>query len=76
VWAAFGAIVLGIVIIAVQHHRHPGAEPGVYRRGYEWTPDADDVDSKNSDPEEQTDGDAAAAESEPDSATATSPSRP
>ncbi|WP_425555018.1 prolipoprotein diacylglyceryl transferase [Gryllotalpicola daejeonensis] len=38
VWAAFGAIVLGIVIIAVQSHRHHGAEPSVYRRGYEWTP--------------------------------------
>ncbi|WP_425553264.1 prolipoprotein diacylglyceryl transferase [Gryllotalpicola koreensis] len=41
VWAAFAAVVLGIVIIAVQHHRHPGAEPSVYRRGFEWTPNAD-----------------------------------
>jgi prolipoprotein diacylglyceryl transferase len=41
VWAAFAAIVVGIVIIAVQHHRHPGAEPSVYRRGYEWTPGDD-----------------------------------
>lgn len=44
VWAAFAAVVLGIVIIVVQHHRHPGAEPSVYRTGYEWTPDGDDVD--------------------------------
>ncbi|HEY0248583.1 MAG TPA: prolipoprotein diacylglyceryl transferase [Gryllotalpicola sp.] len=74
VWAAFGAIVLGIVIIAVQHHRHAGAEPSVYRRGYEWTPGDDDVVSKDSDPVGQIDGDAAAADTEKDAAEATSPS--
>jgi prolipoprotein diacylglyceryl transferase len=56
VWAAFAAIVVGIVVIAVQHHRHPGAEPSVYRRGYEWTPGGDDVDSESSDGADQQPG--------------------
>jgi hypothetical protein len=44
----------------VQHHRHPGAELSVYRRGYEWSPSGDDVHSEESDPAEQNDGDIAA----------------
>ena len=38
VWAAIGAVVLGLIIIAVQTRRHPGAEPSVYVPGREWKP--------------------------------------
>lgn len=57
VWAAFAAVVLGLVIILVQHHRHPGIERSVYRPGTEWTPGGDDVHSKESDASQQVDGD-------------------
>jgi len=46
VWGALGAIVLGVVIIAVQSRRHPGIEPSVYRAGKEWTPPSE-VDSED-----------------------------
>ena len=36
VWGALAAIVLGIVIIAVQTRRHPGVEPSPYLPGREW----------------------------------------
>jgi len=35
VWAAFAAIVLGIVILYVQGRRHPGIEPDAYVPGRE-----------------------------------------
>jgi prolipoprotein diacylglyceryl transferase len=38
IWAAFGAIVVGIVIFAVQSRRHPGLEPSAYLPGREWSP--------------------------------------
>ncbi|MCU1515257.1 MAG: prolipoprotein diacylglyceryl transferase, partial [Microbacteriaceae bacterium] len=38
VWAAFLAIVVGLVIIVVQGRRHPGLEPSVYVPGREWSP--------------------------------------
>ncbi|MDI2098094.1 prolipoprotein diacylglyceryl transferase [Ruicaihuangia caeni] len=38
VWAAFAAIVLGIVIMWVQGRRHPGFEPGPYVPGRVWLP--------------------------------------
>ncbi|GAB3406717.1 prolipoprotein diacylglyceryl transferase [Schumannella luteola] len=38
VWAAVGAIVIGLVILVVQTRRHPGAEPSPYLPGREWTP--------------------------------------
>lgn len=41
VWAAWAAVVLGIVLILVQRRRHPGLEPSVYVAGREWAgPDA------------------------------------
>jgi len=46
VWAAFAAIVLGIIIFAVQSRRHPGIEPGPYVSGKEWSPDSSGVDSE------------------------------
>ncbi|WP_027478954.1 prolipoprotein diacylglyceryl transferase [Gryllotalpicola ginsengisoli] len=72
VWAAFGAVVLGLVIIVVQTRRHPGLETSVYRPGYEWTGDDAAVDSQDSDSDEQIDGDAAAAETDSGAAPATS----
>jgi prolipoprotein diacylglyceryltransferase len=40
VWAAFGAILVGLVIIVVQSRRHPGVEPSPYVPGREWSADA------------------------------------
>lgn len=40
VWAAFGAILVGLVIVVVQSRRHPGVEPSPYVPGREWSPDA------------------------------------
>jgi prolipoprotein diacylglyceryl transferase len=39
VWGAFAAIVLGIVLFAVQSRRHPGREPSPYVPGREWKPE-------------------------------------
>jgi prolipoprotein diacylglyceryl transferase len=36
VWGALAAIVLGIIILIVQHRRHPGIEPSPYKAGREW----------------------------------------
>ncbi|MGV8885230.1 MAG: prolipoprotein diacylglyceryl transferase [Microbacteriaceae bacterium] len=41
VWAAFFAVLVGVIIIVVQSRRHPGIEPSAYRVGREWAgPDA------------------------------------
>lgn len=45
VWAAWCAVLVGIVIILVQRARHTGAEPGPYVPGREWRPEAG-VDSE------------------------------
>jgi prolipoprotein diacylglyceryl transferase len=56
IWAAFGAIVLGIVIFIVQTRRHTGLEPGVYRPGRAWIrPDAE-VDSDDTDSDDDAHG--------------------
>ena len=39
VWGAFAAILLGIILFAVQSRRHPGAEPSPYVPGREWSPE-------------------------------------
>jgi prolipoprotein diacylglyceryl transferase len=59
VWAAFAAVVLGIVILIVQSRRHTGLEPSVYVPGREWVrPDAEvDSDDTDSDDEDFVDGD-------------------
>ena len=44
-WAALAAIVLGLLIIAIQRSRHPGKEPSVYRPGKEWI-DETEVESE------------------------------
>ncbi|WP_348787903.1 prolipoprotein diacylglyceryl transferase [Leifsonia sp. NPDC080035] len=49
VWAAFAAVVLGVVIFIVQSKRHTGLEPSPYVPGREWVaPDAE-VDSDDTD---------------------------
>ncbi|WP_395243047.1 prolipoprotein diacylglyceryl transferase [Agromyces sp. MMS24-K17] len=72
VWAAWAAVVLGIVLILVQRRRHPGLEPSVYVPGREWAgPDAaldsDDIesdsDSLDAAVEGENAGDASAATS-------------
>lgn len=73
VWAAFAAVVLGLVILLVQSRRHPGLEPSPYRPGREWVrPDAEvDSDDTDLDDEHPADDDGVAAGSA--SAKATSP---
>lgn len=51
VWAAFAAIVLGLIIILVQRHRHPGLEPSPYVPGREWTKPNSGVEFEDSDSE-------------------------
>ncbi|MET0976764.1 MAG: prolipoprotein diacylglyceryl transferase [Leifsonia sp.] len=78
IWAAWGAILLGVIIILVQHRRHTGAELTPYVRGREWTPeedpdeyvDAAEVDSDRTDEIEPGD-DAPAVESSGTGATST-----
>ncbi|HEY0259843.1 MAG TPA: prolipoprotein diacylglyceryl transferase [Lacisediminihabitans sp.] len=38
IWAAWAAIVVGLVIFIVQSRRHPGLEPSPYLPGREWSP--------------------------------------
>jgi prolipoprotein diacylglyceryl transferase len=55
IWAAWGAILVGIVIIVVQTRRHPGLEPSVYLPGREWSPTAA-VDSDDTYTDSDEDG--------------------
>jgi prolipoprotein diacylglyceryl transferase len=63
VWAAIGAIVLGLIIIWVQSRRHPGQEPSIYRPGHEYVPDAA-VDSADTYPDTEDPEDEVPTESE------------
>jgi prolipoprotein diacylglyceryl transferase len=45
VWAAIAAVLIGIVVIAVQSRRHTGTEPSVYLPGREWVGESAAVDS-------------------------------
>lgn len=73
VWAAFGAVVLGVIIFLVQSRRHPGLEPSPYRPGREWVrPDAE-VDSDDTDLEDEGTADADGVPAGSASAKATSP---
>ncbi len=58
VWAAWAAIVIGLVIILVQHRRHTGVEPSPYVSGREWSPQAG-VDSDEVYTETDDDGNGA-----------------
>ncbi|MDJ0377787.1 prolipoprotein diacylglyceryl transferase [Cryobacterium sp. PH31-L1] len=65
VWAALAAIAVGLIIILVQRHRHPGLEPSPYVPGREWIgPDAgvefedsdsDDLDQSSADQSDDAD---------------------
>ncbi|TAJ46184.1 MAG: prolipoprotein diacylglyceryl transferase [Herbiconiux sp.] len=46
-WAGWALVVLGLVIVVVQARRHPGLEPGPYRRGAEWVPPSAGVESSD-----------------------------
>ncbi|WP_431221439.1 prolipoprotein diacylglyceryl transferase [Leifsonia xyli] len=73
VWAAFVAVVLGLVIFLVQSRRHPGIEPSPYRPGREWVrPDAE-VDSDDTDLEDEDTADDDGVPAGSASAKATSP---
>jgi prolipoprotein diacylglyceryl transferase len=56
IWAAFAAIAIGLIIILVQRHRHPGVEPSPYMPGREWTGRNTEVEfeDSDSDPEDDT----------------------
>jgi len=56
IWAAFAAIAIGLIIILVQRHRHPGVEPSPYMPGREWTGRITEVEfeDSDSDPEDDT----------------------
>ena len=57
VWGAFAAILLGIILFAVQSRRHTGLEPSPYVPGREWTPEgAVDSGETYSDADEPDDG--------------------
>lgn len=72
VWGALAAIALGLVILFVQHRRHPGVEPSPYVPGREWT-DPAEVDSEDTysedTPSDSDAGDAAALASATSGAT-------
>lgn len=72
VWAAFAAIVIGIVLIIVQNRRHTGLEPSPYRPGREWHRPEPEVDSDDIDPDDEDHGNGAVETHGPNAATATS----
>ncbi|UFS61098.1 prolipoprotein diacylglyceryl transferase [Subtercola endophyticus] len=81
VWAAWLAIVIGIVIIVVQSRRHKGAERSAYVSGIAWSPATPEVDSTDRYTDEELRGDGAADdEAEPKdlepSATSTTGAKP
>ncbi|TFC78386.1 prolipoprotein diacylglyceryl transferase [Cryobacterium cheniae] len=74
VWAALAAILLGIILIAVQSRRHTGLPASVYVPGREWKgPDAE-VESEESDSDPEDHGDEAVGPAEADDVAATSTS--
>jgi prolipoprotein diacylglyceryl transferase len=46
VWAAFVAMAVGLLILVASRRRHPGIEPSVYRRGREWSPTGNTIESR------------------------------
>lgn len=74
VWAAIAAVIIGIVVFAVQSRRHPGIEPSVYVPGREWVAESAAVDSDETYSESDEHGNDAttASESPAISGTATS----
>jgi len=74
VWAAIAAVLIGIIVFAVQSRRHTGTEPSVYRPGREWAGESAAVDSDETYSESDEPGNDAsiASESPATSGTATS----
>ena len=70
VWAAIFAVLLGIIIFAVQSRRHPGTEPSPYRPGKAWVAAGSDVDSEEtySDSSDDSGNEAADVSEVPDTA--------
>lgn len=61
VWAAFAAILVGLLILIIQGRRHPGREPSPYLPGREWSPEAK-LDSDSTDDFERDNGNGAVKE--------------
>ena len=78
VWAALFAIVIGLVIILVQHRRHTGIELSPYLPGREWKPVDPEVESGETDSVFEDHGNEAdePVESRDVDATSTTDSRP
>lgn len=78
VWAALFAIVIGLVIILVQHRRHTGIELSPYLPGREWKPVNPEVESGETDSVFEDHGNEAdePVESRDVDATSTTDSRP
>ncbi|WP_394552200.1 prolipoprotein diacylglyceryl transferase [Agromyces sp. MMS24-JH15] len=76
VWAAWAAVVLGIVLILVQRRRHPGLEPSVYVPGREWAGSDAEVDSDETESDSDSPDDGVEGENAEDAAAATSTDRP
>jgi len=49
IWAAYAAILLGIIIFLVQRRVHPGSELSVYVPGREWKAPVAEVESQDTD---------------------------
>jgi prolipoprotein diacylglyceryl transferase len=75
VWAAWAAVVLGIVLLLVQRRRHPGLEPSVYAPGREWKGADAEVDSDGSESDSDLLDDVVEGENDPGTTAATSPGR-
>jgi prolipoprotein diacylglyceryl transferase len=67
VWGAWAAILIGLVIILIQHREHPGAEPGPYRPGAEWVPAGSEVESNDTYSDDELRGDGATGSREKES---------
>ncbi|WP_425457621.1 prolipoprotein diacylglyceryl transferase [Agromyces intestinalis] len=76
VWAAWAAVVIGIVLILVQRHRHPGLEPSVYVPGREWVRPDPEVDSDDTESDSDSLDDGVEGEPAEGATAATSPGRP
>jgi prolipoprotein diacylglyceryl transferase len=59
VWGAWAAILIGLIIVLIQHREHPGAEPGPYRAGAEWVPAGSEVESSDTYSDDELRGDGA-----------------
>jgi prolipoprotein diacylglyceryl transferase len=75
VWAAWAAVVLGIVLLVVQRRRHPGLEPSVYVPGREWKGADAEVDFDGSESDSDLLDDVVEGENDPGTTAATSPGR-